>query len=457
MTHPTVVQFKSTTGSGNGSPPGVVTLNSAPTSGNLLIATVGIAPAASVTVDTTKWTQFESQTNMFAVYRYVQGGDAAALPAFCTAGNTYWAAAVYEINNVTGVFATDVLQHESGHVSSTSVAITTMTTTVANQLGLVGYAQYNGTSLNNVSAGWTDDTHTNDFGNYGIIGECSQLFASSSSSVDCTVTSNNSGHLSYMALLTSGDSSTAYTLTAAEGTYSLSGKTANQSQTRTAAKGTYNLTGQSAILGHGYFLTARQGTYHLHGKSVSKVVARKLLADWGSYRVHKEIVVLQSSAGAATIFPVDAGLYALTGQDAVFGQEFLRLTFAEFGNSDYLDWETTSGADYSSYLNTAYVVPSDAATWTFVPYLYVFLENGSSADDVSLLLKVVKDWAETGNTPKEGADIQVYRYRNGYAVSTSKNRVRGKGRVMQLQFRSEEGKAFNLRGWALWIEKNGLV
>lgn len=211
MAHPTVVQFKSLAGSGNGSPPGVVTLDSVPTAGNLLIATVGISPGASVTVDTTKWTQFESQTNMIALYRYVQGGDAAALPAFCSSGNTYWGASVYEINNVSGTFATDVLQHESGHVSASSVAITTMTTTVGNQLGLVGYAEYNGTSLNNVSAGWTDDTHTNDFGNYGILGECSQLFVASSSTVDCTITSNNSGHLSYMALLTSGQSASTET------------------------------------------------------------------------------------------------------------------------------------------------------------------------------------------------------------------------------------------------------
>jgi hypothetical protein len=209
VAHPTVLQYKVHAGSGNGSPPGVITLDAAPTAGNLLVAFVVQNPTAGAfTLDTTKWTLIEATSSTYGklVYRYVVGGDTAALPAFGTAGNTYWEAAVVEIQGVSGTFATDVKQHETGVQSgSSSVPIGAMTTDATNQLVLVWIGEYNNTTASTYPAGWTKLSEVLDFSNYGSEAVGSQLFASSGASVTCTLTTINASGSAYAALRFSGD------------------------------------------------------------------------------------------------------------------------------------------------------------------------------------------------------------------------------------------------------------
>lgn len=172
------------------------------------------------------------------------------------------------------------------------------------------------------------------------------------------------------------------------------------------------------------------------------------------------------------------------------------LTFAQLSNSSYMDWETAS---FSSYLYTYFVIPDEAMTWMQAPYIYVFLDSvpieiviNSAQETVidssgrvvvsgaaSLVMQTVWDWSNTeeaeividsdlstvvdsnGNiiidditSPKASREIQVYRFRDGYLVAVSKNKIRGRGKALQLRFTSEEGKEFNLLGWAGWLSKN---
>lgn len=62
--------------------------------------------------------------------------------------------------------------------------------------------------------------------------------------------------------------------------------------------------------------------------------------------------------------------------------------------------------------------------------------------------------AETSASNKFSEEVQVYRYRNGYLVAIAKNKVRGRGRALQLRFTSEPGKDFNLLGWGITYGKN---
>ncbi len=147
------------------------------------------------------------------------------------------------------------------------------------------------------------------------------------------------------------------------------------------------------------------------------------------------------------------------------------VTFSEFSNPGLVDWSIQS---YDSYLDTYYVVPEDAMTWMQSPYLYCFLSgeeqetvidsNGEVVIDSSgavvvqenssLLLNTAWDWSNSDDSPKESRDIQVYRFRDGHTVALSKNKIRGRGKVLQLKFRSFSDKAFNLLGWGSWIGKN---
>lgn len=171
-------------------------------------------------------------------------------------------------------------------------------------------------------------------------------------------------------------------------------------------------------------------------------------------------------------------------------------TFSSLTNSALYDWETEN---FNSYLHTYYIVPEDAMSWMQSPYIYTFLSTEeqnvviNSADEVvidsdgtivvnegaSLLMNAVWDWSNTNEgenvvdssftqvvdstgafviddltSPKASRDIQVYRFRDGYSVAVAKNKIRGRGKVLQLRFNSFGNIPFNLLGWAAWIGKN---
>jgi len=72
------------------------------------------------------------------------------------------------------------------------------------------------------------------------------------------------------------------------------------------------------------------------------------------------------------------------------------------------------------------------------------------------------DYADHSNSSKWGRSQQVYRilqgydktpdstdFDNGFPVTMTRNKVRGKGRSLHLRFESEDGKDFDLYGWSL--------
>lgn len=438
MSNQTLVQHANAHGTGPGSPPGSVILGSSPGVGNLILAFLSMGPGVNTTIDTTKWTVLRqadvTDHYIWCLYRYVQIGDTTTLPAFSSSGAGYWVGLAYEISGVTGTIGTDVPQSEGAETTgSDPFSITTMTTTNTNQIAIVAASCYSGSggSLPAFSVGWTADEQNTDFGDYGIWGSGHQNFPSSGASVNCSV-ALSSATVAYIALLLQGDTGpTAYTLTSAKGTFSLTGEAAGLTFTRR--------------------VSATRGVYHLLGEAVSGGFSRTLKANHGTYRIRKQKVLLSKNGNSALIWSVDTGDYNLIGEAVVFGHEDFRMTFSEFINTDYKDWTTISGADFDSYLNTMFIPDQDFMTFSQTPYLYVFIEDGT---DMGLFLDVARDWATTGNVPKLGQPLQVYRYRNGFLLSVTKSRFRGKGRVYQLQFTSDGDKDFNLRGWAVWTDKN---
>lgn len=84
----------------------------------------------------------------------------------------------------------------------------------------------------------------------------------------------------------------------------------------------------------------------------------------------------------------------------------------------------------------------------------------TTSNDVSLLCQTHWDWsiaattANTSDSHKFGRQFQAFKKRRGYSVSITKNKIRGRGRALQLRFESEAGKDFNLLGWAAGSETN---
>lgn len=84
-----------------------------------------------------------------------------------------------------------------------------------------------------------------------------------------------------------------------------------------------------------------------------------------------------------------------------------------------------------------------------------------------LLLQARWDWANSTRANKYSTQTQLYRYRqpifvdvadttidSGYPVIVTRNKIRGKGRALQLRFDSETGKDFKLLGWGIAYSKN---
>jgi len=149
------------------------------------------------------------------------------------------------------------------------------------------------------------------------------------------------------------------------------------------------------------------------------------------------------------------------------GTGFARFTLSNYGNEDYLDWDTE---DYVSFLETGYIGFDDWARFKAVPYLICHFErteDGFDADfnalhQSSCLVHARWDWTDSANANRWGTEFQAYRYlRNyvptsvsdrfetGHRIITTKSKLRGKGKSLSLYFKSETGKNMKLYGFVL--------
>lgn len=159
------------------------------------------------------------------------------------------------------------------------------------------------------------------------------------------------------------------------------------------------------------------------------------------------------------------------------------ITFSAYNNSNFKDWETvdSTGVDAAAYILTGYISTGDYHRFKQVPYVYFHLlrtEDGyvidpNNANDFlpvnasSCLVQPQWDWANSPNSGKWGREFQAYRYKRQYfpvdvndtydsgtRTIVSKNKLRGRGRVVSLLISTEEGKDLKLLGWSMQIGMN---
>lgn len=108
-----------------------------------------------------------------------------------------------------------------------------------------------------------------------------------------------------------GPATNAYTITADQGSYSLTGQTSTLqiAMRMLAAQGSYALTGIDAILRHGYKIIAAQGSYALSGISAALNSVRSMLAAQGSYTLTGQTASLKLGWKLLASY----GSYVLTG------------------------------------------------------------------------------------------------------------------------------------------------
>jgi len=115
-----------------------------------------------------------------------------------------------------------------------------------------------------------------------------------------------------------GGGGSTYTLTAAAGSFALTGQSAALLASRklTAAQGTFSLSGQAASLKASRRLTAAQGSFSLAGQSASLLASRRLTASQGSFSLSGQPANLAYSGSGSKTLVAACGTFALAGQAA---------------------------------------------------------------------------------------------------------------------------------------------
>lgn len=182
-------------------------------------------------------------------------------------------------------------------------------------------------------------------------------------------------------------------------------------------------------------------------------------------------------------------IVVVDGLDANSNVQFLRyatilvqagiplLTFSYYHNSEFADWFSLDGigVDAKAHCLTGDVIGGDSSVDKQTPYLvmhFVRTEEGVGADLVPLhqsscLYRGQWNFANAVQSMKWSPLRQAYRYRhaqfttsladpfdNGFAVVTSKNKLRGKGRAFALYFETEAGKDCQIIGWNISVNAN---
>lgn len=162
----------------------------------------------------------------------------------------------------------------------------------------------------------------------------------------------------------------------------------------------------------------------------------------------------------------------------------VRYTFTYYKDEGFKDWRQFDnvGVDAKAYLLTGYLSGGDYQRYKQVPYITFHFnktEDGFEEDEVgdfipthpsSCLVSAQWDWANSANSGQWGRQFQAYRFKrhyipadisdpfnNGYRTVVTKNKLRGKGRVISLLIESEPEKDCQLLGWSMVMTSNGNV
>ncbi len=151
------------------------------------------------------------------------------------------------------------------------------------------------------------------------------------------------------------------------------------------------------------------------------------------------------------------------------------LRMAGYTNTAFLDW---GEVDAAAYMVTGYMSGGDFQRYKQVPYLTVHSRRTETGFDTEYNLvgqsscKVgsMWEWTNSINSNRWGREFEAYRlnrlwmpssntdaYEDGFSVVTTKNKLRGKGRVLSLRFSTSPGKNLHLYGWSMLLGVNGNV
>jgi len=158
----------------------------------------------------------------------------------------------------------------------------------------------------------------------------------------------------------------------------------------------------------------------------------------------------------------------------------IRFTLGYYKDPGWVDWKSYNGTgvDAAAYLVTGWTGMGDFQRQKQVPYITVYSKKTETGFDnsynplnsSSILVQGQWAWTNSSESGKWTQQFQAYRhkrlwmpssstdgYDDGEYVVTTKNKLRGRGRVLSLKFNTEAGKDFQLLGWSYLGSISGTV
>ncbi len=189
----------------------------------------------------------------------------------------------------------------------------------------------------------------------------------------------------------------------------------------------------------------------------------------------EQVTQLSSARGSGTR---ELAYVVITGNDPV------SYSFARYKSFSFKDWESIDGegVDAPAFLVTGYLSGGDFMRYKQAPYIQFYFtrtEDGFTDDGTGnlfptnpsgCLVQAQWNWANSANSNRWGRTFQAYRYKrrympedvndpfdNGFEVITTKNKLRGKGKVLSMLIKTEPGKDCRLLGWSMLVGVTGNV
>ena len=181
--------------------------------------------------------------------------------------------------------------------------------------------------------------------------------------------------------------------------------------------------------------------------------------------------------------------YLIATSEGVFdsgtGEISSTVAFGSYTDTKFRDWSTeygTDGEDAEAFIVTGYVPSGDfqrnkQAPW--ITFHFLKTETGFELDEAGeivatneggCLVQAQWDWSNTAESNRWGAEFQAYRHKrlfippnvgdnfnDGSLVVSTKNKIRGKGKVLSLLIKSQPDKDLKFLGMSSILAVNGNV
>lgn len=189
-----------------------------------------------------------------------------------------------------------------------------------------------------------------------------------------------------------------------------------------------------------------------------------------------------SNTVVADVLEESAGVQKIKFVTLVTNTGNKKLTFADYDTvrTTFNDWASYNGTgvDVASYVVTGYNLASSGPTKAKTGnYIVAFMKRTEENFDAavvptpssSCLLQTRWDFTDNVIAGKWSDTFQLYRinrvffgepstaYENGYPLVITKNKIRGRGKSVQMKYSSEPGKDMQLVGWSATFTSNSNV